>query len=155
MAEMSPADGQPALPGLGQAGRPGPGPAGGLGTWRIRIGGPDLTTTLYVIGRDECGHELATTAYKPTALLRALVQIRDGKCSLPVCVRHPGGCEWEHGIPWPEGPTCACNGGLHCKRDHLLKQGDRWSIRQLPDGRRVWTTPAGLDYTSHLHDYPD
>ena len=45
-------------------------------------------------------------------------------------------------------------GGLHCKRDHLLKQSDRWNIRQLPDGRRIWTAPTGLEYTSHLHDYP-
>jgi hypothetical protein len=167
MAEMTPADSQPTLPGLGPRsgrGSGGPGgsaggwagsPAGGLGTWRIRIGDLELTADLHVIDRDGCGHELATTAYKPTALLRALVQIRDGKCSLPICARHPSGTEWEHGVPWPEGQTCACNGGLHCKRDHLLKQSDRWSIRQLPDGRRVWSTPAGLDYTSHLHDYPD
>jgi hypothetical protein len=133
----------------------GPGQAGGLGTWRIRIGDLDLTAGLHVIDRDGCGHQLATPAYKPTALLRALVQIRDGKCSLPICARHPSGTEWEHGIPWPEGPTCGCNGGLHCKRDHLLKQNDRWSIRQLPDGRRIWTTPTGLEYTSHLHDYAD
>lgn len=44
---------------------------------------------------------------------------------------------------------------LHCKRDHLLKQNPRWAISQQPDGRRTWTTPAGLTYTSHLHDYPD
>jgi hypothetical protein len=37
----------------------------------------------------------------------------------------------------------------------LLKQSDRWNIRQLPDGRRIWTTPTGLEYTSHLHDYAD
>jgi hypothetical protein len=73
----------------------------------------------------------------------------------PVGARHPAGCEWEHGVPWPEGQTCGCNGGLHCKRDHFLKQSDRWSISQLPDGRRIWTTPTGLEYTSHLHDYPD
>jgi hypothetical protein len=153
MAEISPASPQPALPGLSQAG--GTGQGGGLGTWRLRIGDLDLTAGLHVIGRDGCGHELATTAYQPTALLRALVQIRDGKCSLPICARHPRGTEWEHGIPWPEGPTCGCNGGLHCKRDHLLKQSDRWSIRQLPDGRRTWTAPTGLEYTSHLHDYAD
>ena len=76
-------------------------------------------------------------------------------CSLPVCARHPRGTEWEHGIPWPQGQTCGCNGGLHCKRDHFLKQSDRWSISQLPDGRRIWTAPTGLEYTSHLHDYPD
>ena len=159
MAQLSPVSGQPALPGLGQAGGPGrpagPGQVPGLGTWRIRIGELDLTADLYAIGRDECGHELATTAYRPTALLRALVQIRDGKCSLPICARHPSGTEWEHGIPWPQGQTCGCNGGLHCKRDHLLKQSDRWGIRQLPDGRRIWTAPTGLEYTSHLHDYPD
>jgi hypothetical protein len=57
--------------------------------------------------------------------------------------------------PLAPGPDLRPTGGLHCKRDHLLKQNDRWSIRQLPDGRRVWTTPAGLDYTSHLHNYPD
>jgi hypothetical protein len=147
MAQLTPDSRQPALPGPGQT--------SGLGTWRIRIGNLDLTADLHAIDRDGCGHELATTAYKPTALLRALVQIRDGKCSLPICARHPRGCEWEHGIPWPEGPTCGCNGGLHCKRDHLLKQSDRWSISQLPDGRRIWTAPTGLEYTSHLHDYPD
>jgi hypothetical protein len=167
MAAISPGGpgSQPALPGLGPRTGPrtgpgtspgtGPGRAGGLGTWRIRIGDLDLTADLHTIDRDGCGHQLATTAYKPTVLLRALVQIRDGKCSLPVCARHPRGTEWEHGVPWPEGQTCGCNGGLHCKRDHLLKQSDRWSIRQLPDGRRIWTTPTGLEYTSHLHDYAD
>jgi len=94
-------------------------------------------------------------SFVPTALLRALVQIRDGSCSLPVCARHPRGTEWEHGMPWPEGRTCGCKCGLHCKRDHLLKQSSRWDIRQLPDGRRIWTAPTGLEYTSHLHDYPD
>ena len=155
MADISPGGPgrQPVLPGFVL--EDGPGQAGGLGTWRIRIGGLDLTAGLHVIDRDGCGHELATAAYRPTALLRALVQIRDGTCSLPICARHPRGTEWEHGIPWPEGRTCACNGGLHCKRDHLLKQSDRWSIRQLPDGRRIWTTPTGLEYTSHLHDYAD
>jgi len=149
MAGITPAGGsQLILPGPG-----GTGPA--YGRWRIRIGDLDLTADLHQITRDECAHELAAAAYRPTALLRALVQIRDGKCSLPICARHPSGCEWEHGIPWPEGPTCACNGGLHCKRDHLLKQGARWAITQQPDGRRTWTTPAGLHYTSHLHDYPD
>jgi hypothetical protein len=127
MAQITPASPQPALPGLSQAGGPGEsggtglagrsGPAGGLGTWRIRIGELDLTADLHAIARDGCGHELAITAYKPTVLLRALVQIRDGTCSLPICARHPRGTEWEHGIPWPEGRTCGCNGGLHCKRD--------------------------------------
>ena len=155
MAVFVPASGgQPAIPGLGGTGASGTRPAG-YGSWRLRIGDLELTADLYRIPRDGCGHELATTAYKPTALLRALVQIRDGSCSLPICARHPRNCEWEHGIPWPAGPTCACNGGLHCKRDHLLKQNPRWMISQQPDGQRTWTTPAGLHYTSHLHDYPD
>jgi hypothetical protein len=98
MAVLTPAGGQPALPGLGGTGGGG---AGGYGRWRLRIGDLDLTADLYRIPRDGCGHELATAAYQPTALLRALVQIRDGSCSLPVCARHPRGCEWEHGIPWP------------------------------------------------------
>jgi hypothetical protein len=170
MAVLVPASGaQPAIPGLDSPGLGGTGlggaglggtglggtGAGGYGSWRLRIGDLELTADLYRIPRDGCGHELATTAYKPTALLRALVQIRDGSCSLPICARHPRSCEWEHGIPWPAGPTCGCNGGLHCKRDHLLKQNPRWMISQQPDGRRTWTTPAGLHYTSHLHDYPD
>jgi hypothetical protein len=155
MAEFTPAgSGQQVLPGLSATGLNGSG-AAGYGTWRIRIGDLELIADLHRIPRDGCGHELATTAYRPTALLRALVQVRDGSCSLPICPRHPRSCEWEHGIPWPAGATCGCNGGLHCKRDHLLKQGPRWAIRQQPDGRRTWTSPAGLDYTSHLHDYPD
>jgi hypothetical protein len=79
MATLTPASPQPALPGLGTAardGRAGPGQAGsagglgGLGTWRIRIGDLHLTAGLHPITRDECGHELATTACQPTALLQ-------------------------------------------------------------------------------------
>jgi hypothetical protein len=137
MASISPGrpGSQPPLPGLSPAGSTGQ--AGGLGTWQIRIGDLDLTTSLHPITRDQCGHELATAAYKPTALLRALVQIRDGKCSLPICARHPRGTEWEHGIPWPQGQTCACNGGLHCKRDQCAARrcSTMLEVRDRPSAR--------------------
>jgi hypothetical protein len=113
-----------------------------------------LTVKLAPIPDGECDHRYESKGYQPSDTLRRLVQIRDGKCAMPVCVRHPRGCDFEHAVPWPQGRTCACNGGCHCRRDHRIKQSKNWKIEQLPDGRRRWTTPSGLSYTSEPYRYP-
>ena len=73
---------------------------------------------------------------------------------LPVCVRHPRSCEWDHAIPWPEGRTCACNGGMRCGHDHRIKHSPGWNIKQLPGGYHQWTTPSGRTYTKAPKEYP-
>jgi hypothetical protein len=73
---------------------------------------------------------------------------------MPICVRHPRGCDWEHAVPWPAGRTCSCNGGARCRHDHIIKQSPRWNVEQLPGGLHRWTTPSGLTYTKGPKDYP-
>jgi hypothetical protein len=131
----------------------GPGPDGGHGTWTLALGDHNYTVTLYPIPQGECDHRYETAGYQPTAMLRRLVAVRDGECAMPVCVRHPKGCDWEHAVPWPAGRTCSCNGGYHCRHDHLIKQDPRWKVEQTLKGRR-WTTPAGLTYTKGPKEYP-
>jgi hypothetical protein len=136
----------------------GPDLVSGWGTWRLTAAGRQWDIELIAIpAPGPCAHEYRTGKHDPGPALRSLVQIRDGRCALPVCSRPARGTEWEHAIPWPAEPgTCACNGGLHCKRHHRVKDQARdWTIEQLADGRRRWTTPTGLTYTSHHRQYPD
>jgi hypothetical protein len=126
----------------------------GYGTWILRIGDLDLTLTIDPIPGGDCDHRYETKAYRPSARLRRLVQIRDGECVMPACSRHPKGTDFEHAIPWPAGPTCTCNGGCRCRHDHLLKQTRGWSVKQLPGGIHQWTTPSGLSYQKGPREYP-
>ena len=60
----------------------------------------------------------------------------------------------DHTIPWDQhGPTCSCNLGGRCRKDHILKQHPRWKLRQTAHGF-AWTTPAGRTYTSSPDTYP-
>jgi len=126
------------------------------GTWRLAAAGREWDVQVIPLpAPGPCDHAFGTASYRPSETLRALIEIRDGGCAMPVCGRPARECEWEHGIPWPEGPTCSCNGGMHCTKDHRVKEAQGWTIEQRPDGRRDWTTPTGLTYTGHHKEYPD
>ena len=126
------------------------------GTWRLAAAGREWDVQLTPLpAAGPCDHAFGTASYRPSDTLRHIIQIRDGSCAMPVCGRPARDCEWEHAIPWPEGPTCSCNGGMHCTKDHRVKEAKGWTIKQRPDGRRDWTTPTGLTYTSHHKAYPD
>jgi hypothetical protein len=149
------------LPGMpGDAGPPGAGSLGGAGapggygTWTLAIGDLLLPVSLAPIPDGECDHRLYTPGYRPGEELRRLVEVRDGECTLPVCSRAPRRCEFDHAIPWPQGPTCACNGGCRCSHDHHVKHSPGWKIEQLPGGRHRWTTPSGKTYTKGPKQYP-
>jgi uncharacterized protein DUF222 len=131
----------------------GPSPAAGYGTWTLTIGDLELTVTIDPIpGEAGCEHRDETAGYRPSAKLRRLVEIRDGECTLPVCVRHPRSSEWEHTIPWPQGRTCSCNGAMRCKHDHRIKE--KWEVKQLPGGYHQWTGPSRRTYTKGPRQYP-
>jgi hypothetical protein len=132
----------------------GPGPPDGYGAWILTIGDLVLTVKLAPIPVGECDHRHESRGYQPSDTLRRLVEIRDGKCTLPICGWHPKGCDWEHAVPWPEGRTCTCNGGCRCRHDHRVKQSPGWKIKQLPGGYHHWTTPSGKTYTSEPYRYP-
>jgi len=130
--------------------------AASWGTWRLAAAGREWDITLIPLPvPGQCDHRFRTASYRPGATLRALIEIRDGGCAMPVCGRPARGSEWEHAVPWPEGPTCACNGGMHCTKDHRVKEAKGWTIEQRADGTRQWTTPVGLTYRSHHRQYPD
>jgi hypothetical protein len=133
----------------------GPPADGGYGTWHLHIGGRDYTVTLIPIPVDECDHRYESAGYRPGALLRHLVEVRDGQCTQPTCVRAARRCDFEHAVPYDQGgKTCGCNGGCRCRRDHKVKQSPGWKVTQPRPGYHQWTTPAGRTYTTEPMRYP-
>jgi len=132
-----------------------PGPDGGYGAWHLRIGGRDYTVKLIPIPVTDCDHRYQSAGYRPGTLLRHLVEVRDGQCTQPTCVRAARRCDFEHAVPYDQGGrTCACNGGCRCRRDHRVKQSPGWRVDQLPGGLHRWTTPSGRTYTAEPMRYP-
>jgi len=97
----------------------GPGPPGGYGTWHLTIGTLQLQVKLGPIPVTDCDHRYESAGYQPSGTLRHLVEIRDGQCTLPVCVRHARRCDFEHAVPWHKGGrTCACECDT---RSHMMR----------------------------------
>ena len=133
----------------------GPPPDGGYGTWHLRTGGRDYAVTLIPIPVDDCDHRYQTAGYRPGALLRHLVEVRDGQCTQPTCARAARRCDFEHAVPYDQGGrTCGCNGGCRCRRDHKVKQSPGWKVTQPRPGYHQWTTPSGRTYTTEPMRYP-
>ena len=125
------------------------------GTWHLRISGRDYTVKLIPLPVTDCDHRYESGGYRPGTLLRHLVEVRDGQCTQPTCVRAARRCDFEHAVPWDQGGrTCACNGGCRCRRDHRVKQSPGWQVEQLPGGLHRWTTPSGRTYTGGPMQYP-
>jgi hypothetical protein len=76
--------------------------------WRRIVTDP-LTGTVLDVGR---------TTYRPPAGLADLVRARDGTCRFPGCRRSAAGCELDHLVPFPDGPTSAGNLADECSRHH-------------------------------------
>jgi hypothetical protein len=130
-------------------------PHDGYGTWRLTIAGQEFTVTLLPLPVTGCDHRYQSTGYRPGALLRHLVEVRDGQCTQPTCVRDARHCDFEHATPWHKGgKTCACNGGCRCRRDHQVKQSPGWTVTQPMPGYHQWTTPAGRTFTTEPMRYP-
>jgi hypothetical protein len=96
--------------------------------------------------------------YAPSAALADFVRCRDLTCRFPGCDEPATGCDLDHTIAYPAGPTCASNLKCLCRKHHLLKTfysgPGGWSDQQSPDGTVVWTAPGGQRHTtlpgSHL-----
>jgi hypothetical protein len=90
--------------------------------------------------------------YRPSAALAEFVRIRDLTCRYPGCDRPAEFADVDHTIPWPEGLTHPSGLKCNCRKHHLLKTfwtgSGGWSDQQLPDGTVIWTTPAGVTYTT-------
>jgi hypothetical protein len=91
--------------------------------------------------------------YKVTGRLRRLLFTRALRCEFPGCGARAVRCDAEHDLPWPAGPTCACNLGPCCRRHHRVKQ-EGWTKTRQADGSVRWTTRTGRTWTSRNQHQP-
>ena len=91
-------------------------------------------------------------AYRPTERQKRLLRARAPRCEWPGCGRRASravaaGCDLDHDLAWPFGPTCACNLGPLCRRHHRIKQLG-WIKHRRADGSIQWTSPTGRTWTN-------
>jgi len=95
-----------------------------------------------------CDHTWETPAYRPSAALRHLIEIRHATCVFPGCRRPAAQCDIDHTIAYKRGgKTCLCNLAPLCRHHHEVKQTTGWTLEQSSPGTLTWTTPAGRHYT--------
>ncbi len=88
-----------------------------------------------------------------TGALRTAVEVRDGGCQFPGCMRATARGEVDHIVPWPEGLTSGDNGQKLCKRHHQLKTAGVLEAEHTDDGI-IWTFPSGHRARSHRAEHP-
>lgn len=133
------------------------GPDGGYGSWILTLPGAPLP---FIVGIDpvptyDCDHRLESSRHDPGDKLRHLVQVRDGKCSFPVCSRNARESDFEHAVPFHKGGrTCACNAHACSRSCHRAKQSRGWQVTKPRPGWTQWTTKAGRTYLQGPSRYP-
>ncbi|RAU98727.1 HNH endonuclease [Mycobacterium colombiense] len=91
----------------------------------------------------------AEAGYRPSTPLAEFIRFRDLTCRFPGCDAPADGCDIDHTVPFPLGPTHPSNLKLLCRYHHLLKTfWTGWSDRQLPDGTVEWTSPSGQTHVT-------
>jgi hypothetical protein len=112
--------------------------ASGDVTWRRLLTDPLSGTVL------DCGR----STYAPPAGLADFVRARDRHCVFPGCIRPAAGCDLDHRVPFPKGPTSAANLAPLCRHHHRLKHAPGWRLDRRASGDYVWTSPAEIEYLS-------
>jgi Domain of unknown function (DUF222) len=82
----------------------------------------------------------------PSPKLATAVRWRDATCITPGCTTSAGGCDLDHIVPHPHGPTAACNLGPGCRHNHRAKTHADHRVSRDADGTYTWTTPTGHTY---------
>ncbi len=137
----------------------GPGPPGGIAGAALAAAAKALDQALAQADADAaaggCAHTTQSPGYRPPPRLREHVTARDVTCRNPACRQPAWRADLDHTIPYDHGgPTCRCNLGGACRRDHQLKQHPRWKLEQTRPGEFTWTTPSGRTYTASPDTYP-
>jgi hypothetical protein len=129
---------------------PPPGPVPPADTSWLR----NLTLSLLQTGA--CTHSRETSAYRPGAALRHLIEIRHATCTHPGCGRAATRCDLDHTVPYDRGGrSCECNMGPRCRHHHKAKQAPGWMLTQTQPGVMTLTTRGGRTYTTHPTTYPE
>jgi hypothetical protein len=92
-----------------------------------------------------------SATYRPSAVLRRHIQLRDGTCRFKTCDRPSLVCDLDHSKRHPDGKTCEANMGPFCERHHIFKHaldGALAHLKQPNPGTFVWTMPTGHVYTT-------
>ena len=90
-----------------------------------------------------CDHTLGYDV--PDRLARRLAGWHQ-HCVFPGCRVPVHRCDLDHVIPWPDGPTCACNVVPLCRYHHRLKTHTTWRLTLHSDRTVEWTSPTGRIY---------
>jgi hypothetical protein len=102
-----------------------------------------------------CAHTSASPLYRPPTRQREHVVARDQTCRSAICGQPAWRGDLDHTIAWEDGgPTCPCNLGGVCRREHQLKQHPRWKLEQVRPGWFRWTVPSGRTYDVGPETYP-
>jgi len=134
-------------PGTGTSDWPGTGTRDGPGT-PARPPPWTFTFTVTPLTSGDCDHAWETPAYRPTAALRHLVQLRHATCVFPTCGRPAAQCDDDHTLAYDDGgKTCLCNLAPLCRHHHQVKQTPGWTLEQTSPGTLTWTAPSGRRYT--------
>lgn len=113
------------------------------------------TFSITLLADGNCDHARETAAYRPSAGLRHVVEVRHDTCTFPGCRRPAAHCDADHTVAYHRGGrTCLCNLAPLCRRHHQAKQAHGWALEQTRPGVMTWTTPAGRRYTITPTSYP-
>ena len=148
-------------------GGPGDGVAGGpTACAATRAGSSDEVLATAMLGgapdtRGRRGPRLLTRshpvdtpgAYRVPTRLARLIRVRAPRCEWPGCGHRAAGCDLDHDLAWPAGPTCACNIGPLCRRHHRLKQLLMGKTRR-PRSEVRWSSPTGRTWSSPCQHHP-
>lgn len=116
--------------------------------WRCAVVTDDHATLLGL------GTKAYTMSYRPPAGVRRFTTALYGhSCAFPGCDAPADRCDFDHVRPWPDGPTCTCNGIPLCRPCHRLKTTRLIDVRTVeggagPPGSLDWTTATGRTYRS-------
>jgi hypothetical protein len=95
---------------------------------------------------------VAEPHYRPSAALTRFLRSRHLRCCWPGCDKPAIGCDIDHTVAYPHGPTHPSNNKPYCRIHHLFKTFHAgpagWTEIQLPNGTIRWTSPRGRTYTT-------
>jgi hypothetical protein len=96
------------------------------------------------------GAVLAVDRYTPNAALHRFLRARDQHCRFPGCRIPALRCDVDHTNDHARGgPTDVGNLAHLCRRHHVLKHAEPWTVTQRPGGVLQWTSPLGHTYSTH------
>ncbi|MBZ5738992.1 HNH endonuclease signature motif containing protein [Nocardioides mangrovi] len=92
--------------------------------------------------------ELVTHRYTPTGAQQEQAILLNPTCVFPHCTRPSRGCDLDHIVEWPLGPTIGSNLAPLCRGHHRLKTHSDWTYTRTGPTSFVWTSPTGRRHLS-------